>query len=137
MPRLARPRLAWTLALAVAVAACGGSGATADATGPSTPYVITVSNYAEAPASLGAPAGATVLVQNFDDFDHWFQSAVAPGVFVHSAVGGFDLDLELPGGAVRSFTLPAGLSTGTVVPYFCFLHQRAELTAGSLTILAP
>ena len=117
MPRLASRRLAWTLVLTLAAAGCNGAGATADATGPSTPYVITVSNYAEAPASLGAPAGATVLVQNFDDFDHWFQSAAAPGVFVHSAVGGFDLDLELPAGGVRSFAIPAGLGpTGTVAP---------------------
>ncbi len=135
MPPLACPRLAFALALAVA--GCGGAGATADATGPSTPYVITVSNYMEAPASLGAPAGATVLVQNFDDFDHWFSSSVAPGVYVHSAVGGFDLDLELPARGVRSFALPAGLAAGTVVPYFCRLHLKAELTAGSLTILAP
>ena len=137
MPRLASRRLSWTLALTLAAAGCDGTDGTVNATGPSTPYVIRVSNYTKDPASLGAPAGATVLVQNFDDFDHWFQSAIAPGVFVHSAVGGFDLDLELPGGAVRSFTLPAGLATGTVVPYFCFLPQRAELTAGSLTILAP
>ena len=137
MPPLACPRLAWTLALTLAAAGCDGTGATADATGPSTPYVITVSNYMEAPASLGAPAGATVLVQNFDDFDHWFSSSVAPGVYVHSAVGGFDLDLELPARGVRSFALPAGLAAGTVVPYFCRLHLKAELTAGSLTILAP
>ena len=133
MTRLAFRCLAFTLALA----GCGGAGATANATGPSTPYVITVSNYAEDPANLGAPAGATVLVQNFDDFPHWFSSSAAPGVYVHSTAGGVDLDLYLPPGAATPLELPAGLTAGAVVPYFCRLHRAAERTAGSITILAP
>jgi hypothetical protein len=133
--RLASRSLAWTLALALA--GCGGDGATADTTSPSTPYIIRVSNYAEDPANLGAPAGATILFQNFDDFPHWFSSSAAPGVYVHSPAGGVDLDLYLPPGAVTPFELPAGLAAGAIVPYFCFLHRAAERTAGSITILAP
>ena len=135
MTRLASRRLAWTLAFALA--GCGGAGATADATGPSTPYVITVSNYAEDPANLGAPAGVTVLIQNLDDFDHWFSSSAAPGVYVHSPAGGANLDLYLPAGTVTPLELPAGLAAGAVIPYFCRLHRAAERTAGRITILAP
>ena len=133
MTRLAFRRLAFTLALS----GCGGAGATANATGPSTPYVIAISNYAEDPANLGAPAGATILVQNFDDFPHWFSSSAAPNVYVHSAAGGVDLDLYLPASSSMTFALPAGLTAGAVVPYFCRLYRAAERTAGSITILAP
>ena len=134
MPRLASLRLACPLALALA--GCGGSGAF-DPTGPSTPYVITVSNYASDPVVLGAPPGATILFQNLDDFPHWFSSTAAPGVYVHSAAGGVDLDLNVPAGTTVSFGLPAGLTAGAVVPYFCFLHREAERTSGRITIQAP
>jgi len=133
--RLAPRRLVWPLALALA--GCGSAGPAPDPTGPSTPYVITVSNYASSPVVLGAPAGATILFLNLDDFDHWFQSSAAPNLYVHSPAGGVDLDLHLPASSSRTYSLPAGLTAGAVVPYFCFLHRAAERTSASIVILAP
>jgi len=135
VPRLASRRLARLLALALL--GCGGAGAGADPTGPSTPYVITVLNYAADPVDLGAPAGATILFHNLDDFPHWYSSSAAPNVYVHSPAGGVDLDLYLPASSSNTFTLPAGLTAGAVVPYFCRLHRAAEMTSASITILAP
>jgi hypothetical protein len=86
---------------------------------------------------LGAPPGATVLFLNLDDFPHWYSSSAAPNLYVHSPAGGVDLDLYLPASSSRSFALPAGLTAGAVVPYFCRLHRAAERTSASITILAP
>jgi len=132
---LARTRRVAAATLTVtALASCSGAGATAL---PSTPYVITILNYTFDPADLSAPPGATVLVKNLDDVDHWLSSSAAPGQFVHAAVGGLDLDLLVPARDERVFSVPADAVVGTVVPYFCRLSQGAMVNQGTITIAAP
>jgi len=132
---LARTRRVAAATLTVtALASCSGAGATAL---PSTPYVITILNYTFDPADLSAPPGATVLVKNLDDVDHWLSSSAAPGQFVHAAVGGLDLDLLVPARDERVFSVPADAVVGTVVPYFCFYSRGAMLNQGTITIAAP
>ena len=132
---LARTRRVAAATLTVtALASCSGAGATAL---PSTPYVITILNYTFDPADLSAPPGATVLVKNLDDVDHWLQSSAAPGQYVHAAVGGLDLDLLVPARDERVFSVPADAVVGTVVPYFCFYSRGAMLNQGTITIAAP
>ena len=132
---LARTRRVAAATLTVtALASCSGAGATAL---PSTPYVITILNYTFDPADLSVPPGATVLVKNLDDVDHWLQSSAAPGQYVHAAVGGLDLDLLVPARDERVFSVPADAVVGTVVPYFCFYSRGAMLNQGTITIAAP
>lgn len=135
---LARPLTAALApaALAAALLACG-AGATSDLSVPSTPYVITVRNYQFIPADLAAPPGATVLVRNDDDYDHWLMSAAAPGQYVEAAVGGVDLNLYLPARREQPFQLPATAVVGTVVPYFCWFARNAMMDQGSITIAPP
>ena len=135
---LARTRRVAAATLTVtALASCSGAGATANVLLPSTPYVITILNYTFDPADLSAPPGATVLVKNLDDVDHWLSSSAAPGQFVHAAVGGLDLDLLVPARDERVFSVPADAVVGTVVPYFCFYSRGAMLNQGTITIAAP
>jgi plastocyanin len=130
------PAKAALVAAALAASSCG-AGATSDLSVPSTPYVITILNYTFDPPNLSAPPGATVLVQNRDDFDHWLKSAAVPGQYVYAAVGGVSVDLPVPARTERSFALPANAVVGTVVPYFCFLHTSAMVNQGSITIVSP
>jgi hypothetical protein len=135
---LARNRRAAPAAAALALGALAScNAASSDVNVPVSPYVITIRNYMWFPADLPAPPGATVLVRNEDDVDHWLQSAAAQGQYVHAAVGGFDLDLRVPRQSERSFAIPARVAVGTVVPYFCFLFTSAMLDQGTITISAP
>ena len=134
---LARTRRVAAAALTVTALASCGAGATANVLLPSTPYVITILNYTFDPADLSAPPGATVLVKNLDNVDHWLSSSAAPGQYVHAAVGGLDLDLLVPARDERVFSVPADAVVGTVVPYFCRLSQGAMVNQGTITIAAP
>jgi hypothetical protein len=129
-------RLGAALALSAAVACGGGAGATANLTAAPAPYVITILNDTFLPADLPAPPGATVLVRNDDSFDHWVQSAAAPGEYVYGSFGGVSIYLRVPARTEQAFDLPAAVAVGTVVPYFC-ADMGSAMLPGTITIVAP
>jgi plastocyanin len=130
------PAKAALFAAALAASSCG-AGATSDLSVPSTPYVITILNYTVDPANLSVPPGATVLVRNQDDFDHWLASETAPGQYVYAKVGEVGINVYVFSRSEQSFSIPTTAAVGTVVPYFCVLSTSAMINQGQITIVSP
>jgi plastocyanin len=129
--RLAVPTLAVSL-----LAACGGSASSA-----SLPpgYYVTVGPLTFSPASLAAPAGATITVVNSSaEIEHSVTQEAAVDAFTPGApVGMTPFDTGLFSGGTRSFVLPAGLPEGTVLYFYCRNHMGMMVpSTGRITIAA-
>ncbi len=109
----------------LAIAACSSGGPpNGTTTGPSGP-TITISNFTFSPDPLVVAAGSTVTVINTDTVnEHTATSEAAAGLFVKAqADGGFLFDSNnIPTGSSATITIPAGLPSGTIQPYFCEQH---------------
>jgi len=119
-------RLGQVLALAGVVtllASCGGSSSGGSGPVNTAPgFYITIKNLSYSPAELDVPPGATVTVVNQDAMQHSVTSEATPGSFTPAAVAGVQFDTGLFTGQMQ-FTIPAGATNGTVIPYFCTLHK--------------
>ncbi len=133
-------RLALILLVA---AACGGSDSsvTAQSTGTGSTqgasgFFITISNMSFSPLDLRVPPGATVTVVNKDGMDHSVTSEATVGSYTPGAPSGvtpFDTGAFASG--QRTFTIPASVAAGTVIPYYCSVHRQAMNTPnGTITI---
>ncbi|HUK65755.1 MAG TPA: hypothetical protein VLV17_02925 [Anaeromyxobacteraceae bacterium] len=105
-------------------------------TGGASGYLITIENLAFTPQHLEAPPGATVLVLNLDPFEHWVRSEAAPESYVFGAVNGVSFDTG-PFESATAFSIPQSAPIGTVVPYYCQIHEASMLDAPDLTVVAP
>jgi plastocyanin len=125
------------LALGLAAASgCGGSSTTASTSSALPPgYYIVITNMTFAPLDLAVPAGSTVTVLNRDAaMPHSVTQQVAAGTFTPGAPSGTPFDTGLFTGS-RSFVVPAGLATGTVLHYYCASHGATMATPnGTITI---
>jgi plastocyanin len=125
------------LALGVAAASgCGGSSSTASTSSALPPgYYIVITNMSYSPLDLSVPAGSTVTVVNRDvGMPHSVTQQAAPGAFTPGAPSGTPFDTGLFTGT-RSFVVPAGLATGTVLHYYCASHGATMTTPnGTITI---
>ena len=98
--------------------------------------VIYFDDFTFSPLDLAAPPGATVTVINNDPMPHSVTSEAAPEQYTPGSVAGVSFDTgEFTGD--QSFTLPADAPDGTVVPYYCKVHQSGMTTrTGTITIQA-
>ncbi len=135
----------FSLALALlAGAGCGGSmpssvsGQSTGAGGTQTAsgFLITISNMSFSPLDLRVPPGATVTVVNKDGMDHSVTSEASVGSYTPGAPSGvtpFDTGVFASG--QRTFTIPASVAAGTVIPYYCTVHRQAMTTPnGTITV---
>jgi hypothetical protein len=114
------------------LAACSsGDSSNGTTTGPS-PNTITISNFTFNPDPLVVPASSTVTTVTVINTDptnvHTATSEAAANDFpqhAQAADGGFVFDTNnIPTGSSATFTVPAGLPSGTIQPYFCVQHTN-------------
>lgn len=118
--------------LAGATLACGSSSSAPAL--PASGFFIVISNMSFQPLDLHVPAGGTVTVVNEDPMAHSVTSEATPGAYTRGSVGGVSFDTS-PFTGVRSFTIPAGAASGTVIPFFCQVHTSTMNTPnGAITI---
>jgi plastocyanin len=122
-------------AASLAVTACGGSSSTSNL---APGYYITITSaMAFTPLALEAPAGATITVLNNGTMLHSVTEQAAPFQFVLGGPAGvtpFDTGLFT---GTKTFVLPATLTEGTVLNYFCTSHGPLMSTPnGTITIRA-
>jgi plastocyanin len=120
-------RLAFTSVAILSLAACSSGGATSGTTtgGPSGP-TITMDGMSFSPSNLDVAAGATITVVNNDTLSaHTVTSEAVAAAYVKAQVdGGFTFDTgALMSGATATISVPAGLASGLVMPYFCEIHM--------------
>jgi len=102
-------------------ASSSASSSTSDAGGQLT---ITISGFTFSPNPITVPAGATVTIINSDTTAHTATSeAAAASYTVGTAPNGFSFNASLGAGATGTISVPAGLASGTVQPYFCSIHK--------------
>jgi plastocyanin len=109
------------------------------AVGPSPPpsgYLITIQNYTFTPQHLSLPPGAAVIVLNLDPFQHSVVSSTAEGSYIPGSVNGIAFNTG-PFMNDAAISIPADAKVGTVVPYFCQIHEGAMLDQPDITIVAP
>jgi plastocyanin len=100
-----------TLALTVALGACGSSSkssASSSTSSAATGATITIHNFMFSPATLGVTAGTTVTVKNTDSTDHT----------VTALDGSFDTG-PIHSGKTATFTV----SKAGTVKYHCNIHN--------------
>ena len=118
-------RIALALITALAVAACGGTGASSSAPAAATPAsapgngapAVTIANFAFAPADLTVAAGSTVTWKNSDGAGHT----------VKSVDGGFASSGTLKTGDAYSVTF----SKAGTFAYVCAIHSSMH---GTITV---
>jgi plastocyanin len=106
-------------------ATSGGSsgGSSSGGTTGGAMYTVTISNYTFSPDPITVPAGATIVFNNTDAFNHSATSQAAAGNYTNAAApGGWSFDVVPHPGMSASITVPSGIATGTVQPYFCGFH---------------
>jgi plastocyanin len=126
-----------SLAVLVTVAAgCGSSSSSSSAAPPpqGPGFFITITNMAFSPLDLRVPPGATVTVLNRDAMSHSVTSEAVAGSFTPGAVGGVSFNTGAFTGT-KTFVIPSGAASGTVVPFFCTVHLATMATpTGTITI---
>ena len=136
-PLPVRRRRVILAALGLAAASgCGGSSNTASTSSALPPgYYIVITNMAYSPLNLAVPAGSTVTVVNRDvAMPHSVTQQVAQATFTPGAPSGTPFDTGLFTGT-RTFVVPTGLPTGTVLHYYCASHGSTMATPnGTITI---
>ena len=128
MSRLAFFSILGILTLAACSSGDSSNGTTTGASGPT----ITISNFTFTPDNLVVAAGSTVTVMNTDTTTvHTATSEAAAGLYVKAAAdGGFLFDTNnIPTSGSATFTVPAGLPSGLVLPYFCEQHTSMMTNA--------
>ena len=124
--------LSVSVGLGLAMGGCsssdGGSAGTGGASslggaGGATDYVITIQNVHFSPDNLDVPPGETVTVRNLDAMLHSVTSEAALDDFTPGAVGGVSFDTGTFASGTRSFSLPATAAAGTVIHYYCEVHD--------------
>jgi hypothetical protein len=103
---------------------------------PPSGYLITIENYTFIPQHLSLPPGAAVIVLNLDPFEHWVVSSTAADTYAPGSVNGISFNTG-PFMDDTAISIPAEAPVGTVVPYFCQIHQGAMLDQPDITIVAP
>jgi len=95
--------------------------------GTSGGLTITIAKYTFSPDPLVAPAGSTITVINNDvGTAHTATSEAMAASYAkgQASPNGFTFDTgQLDGGGTTTITIPAGVPSGTVQPYFCQIHQ--------------
>lgn len=86
------------------------------------PFVLTITNFTFSPADFTVDAGTTIEVMNNAGFAHTVTSEAADNDFTPAAVNGVSFDVSVPGDGTATFTIPAGATSGTVIPYYCKIH---------------
>jgi plastocyanin len=111
-----------------------GSGTT---TGGTSGNTVTINAYTFSAANLTVAAGSTISFVNNDTVAHTATSEAAAGNFTNAAAaGGFSFDTgQISAGATATVTVPTGLASGTVQPYYCSNHKSMMAPANpTLTI---
>jgi hypothetical protein len=121
--------------LALALAGCNVVGVGPPP--PSSPdtFAINLRINTFVPQHLEVPPGATVAVHADPAGLHSVTSAPAPAFYEAGGVNGVAFDTGVFRGNA-TFTVSADAPVGTVIPYFCVVHQSAE-QQGDITIVAP
>jgi len=133
-PRANRRRAALgLLAGGLLASGCHAASTTGDT---ASGYLITIENYTFIPQHLSVPPGAAVIVLNLDPFPHSVVSSTAANSFVPGSVNGISFNTG-PFMDDSAISIPADATVGTVVPYFCQIHEGAMLDQPDLTIVAP
>ncbi len=109
----------------------GGSGSTSSGGGSDgggsggSTATITIKGMTFAPTNLTVASPSTITVVNEDSFPHTATSEAAAKDYTKGqATGGFTFDTgDIAAGASATITVPAGLASGTVQPYFCAVHK--------------
>ncbi len=117
----------------------GGAGGAAtdagtDGTISATASQVLIQGFTYMPLQLTVAAGGTVTVHNVDTAMHSMTSESAVNAVVFGAVNGvsFNTGVIQPGGSA-SFTIPANAPSGTMIPFFCTVHQLG-MPQGTLTV---
>jgi plastocyanin len=120
------------VALALATFACGNP---APPGVEGTGFTITILGNTFSPQRLEVPPDTTVILQNFDPYQHTVTSAASAGNFTFGGVNGVEFDTP-PFTGIYPLYIPPSAPVGTVVPYFCRLHAGAMLNQGEIAVVA-
>jgi plastocyanin len=110
--------------LAFCFFACTSTANSTHANSDASGLTITIRNFAFDPLNIYVPAGDTVTVVNDDVEPHTVTSESKLGDYTMGAVNGVQFDTGSIGvNASRTFTVAAAAISGTLVPYYCAIHN--------------
>lgn len=95
---------------------------------------IKISSFAFNPVDLTVDAGTTIQVKNNDGTSHTVTSEAKDDDYSPGGVNGVAFDTgQITGGSSASFTIPTSAPSGTVIPFYCAVHN-SMMGNGHITV---
>lgn len=94
---------------------------------------ITIRSFTFAPTELFVSPGDDVTIENLDGEAHTLTSEAAPGTYVWGQVNGVSFNTP-PFTGTLTLHIPDDAPRGTVLSYFCALHQGRERNLPRITV---